>query len=135
MMQSRPGGAWQYRSAAVVPRRRELISECTRAALSAAKARGTVFGGDRGYRPSVPPCAAGAAMSRIEHADQVAHRLWFEVERLRGEGVSTMARLAHALTERGVPTPHEGRVWTHTSVARLRARLAGAAVPVGPQAA
>lgn len=27
--------------------------------------------------------------------------------------------LARAFTERGVPNPREGRVWTHTAVARL----------------
>ena len=111
---------------------RELISECTRAALAVAKAPGAVLGGDRGYRPSVPPCAAAAAASRTEKADQTAHRLWFEVERLRSEGVSTLAGLAHALTERGVPTPREGRVWTHTSVARLIARVGGSEFVVEP---
>ncbi len=53
----------------------------------------------------------------------MAHRLWLEIERLRDEGVSTMIGLARALTERGVPTPREGRVWTHTTVARLMARV------------
>jgi len=28
------------------------------------------------------------------------------------------------LTERGMPTPREGRAWTHTTVARLLARVA-----------
>lgn len=70
--------------AAMAQKERELISERTRAALSAAKARGAVLGGDRGYRPSVPPCAAAAAMSRARRADQTAHRLLLEVKRLRG---------------------------------------------------
>ena len=103
---------------------REPISERTRAALAAAKARGAQLGGDRGYRPSVPPCAAAAAASRTEKADQTAHRLWFEVERLRSEAVTSMIGLAQALTECGVPTPRAGWVWTHTSVARLMARVA-----------
>ena len=115
--------------AAMAQKERELISERTRAALSAAKARGTVLGGDRGYRPSVPPCAAAAAKCRAERADQTAHRLWFEIERLRGEGVLTLAGLAQALTERRVPTPQEGRVWTHTSVARLLKRVGGSGPP------
>jgi DNA invertase Pin-like site-specific DNA recombinase len=111
--------------AAMAQKERELISERTRAALAAAKARGAVLGGDRGYRPSAAPCAAAAAVVRAANADQAAHRLWLEVERLRGEGVSTMAGLARALTERGVPTPQAGRGWTHTTVARLTARVRG----------
>ena len=109
--------------AAMAQKERELISERTRAALVAAKARGAVLGGDRGYRPSAPPCAAAARVRRAEVADQAAHRLWLEVERLRSEGVSTMVGLARALTERGVPTPRDGRVWPHTTVARLMARV------------
>ena len=109
--------------AAMAQKERELISERTRAALSAAKARGAVLGGDRGYRPSVPPCAAAAAMSRAERADQTAHRLWFEIERLKAEGVSTLVGLARALTERGVLSPRGSTTWTHTTVARLMARV------------
>ena len=118
--------------AAMAQKERELISERTRAALAAAKARGAVLGGDRGYRPSVPPCAAAAAKCRAERADQTAHRLWLEIERLRGEGVSTLAGLAHALTEGGVPTPRKRRVWTHTSVARLLKRVGGSAARLSP---
>ena len=108
---------------AMAQKERELISERTRAALAAAKARGTVLGGDRGYRPSAAPCAAAAARSRVEEAERTAHRLWLEIERLRRDGVSTMIGLARALTDRGVPTPRERRVWTHTTVARLVARV------------
>ena len=109
--------------AAMAQKERELISERTRAALAAAKARGAVLGGDRGYRPTVPPCAAAAATSRAERADQTAHRLGFEIEELKYEGVSTMVGLARALPERGVPTPRNMHVWTHTTVARLMARV------------
>lgn len=52
--------------------------------------------------------AAAATTSRAERADQTARRLWFEVERLRGEGISTLAGLAQALTERGVQTLASG---------------------------
>ena len=54
---------------------RELISERTRAALAASKARGAVLGGDRGYRPSVASCAASAAVARAEEADRLAYRV------------------------------------------------------------
>src|SRR3954466_8291964 len=73
--------------AAMAQKERELISERTRAALAAAKARGKALGGDRGYRPAAGPDAAAAALARREAAEQAAHRLALEVERLRGEGV------------------------------------------------
>ena len=43
-----------------------------------------------------------------------------EVAALREAGVATMQSLATALTERGVPAPRGGAVWTHTTVARVR---------------
>ena len=64
-------------------------------------------------------------MMRARMADQTAHRLSLEIARLHAQGVSTLVGLARALTALGVPTPHEGRVWTHTTVARLIARIGG----------
>jgi DNA invertase Pin-like site-specific DNA recombinase len=110
--------------AAMAQRERELIGERTRAALAAAKARGVALGGDRGHRPRVPPDAAVAVRARQEAAERAAHRLLLEVERLRREGIASLQGLARALTERGVPTPRRGAVWTHTTVARLLARAA-----------
>jgi DNA invertase Pin-like site-specific DNA recombinase len=107
--------------AAMAQKERELISERTRAALAAAKARGAVLGGDRGWRPPNPPCAAAAATARAGQATRTAHRLLLEVEALRDEGL-THRGLARALAERGVPTPCGSGTWTHTTVARLLAR-------------
>ena len=61
--------------AAMAQKERELISERTRAALAAAKRRGTTLGGDRGYRPKAAPDAAAAAIARRENAGRTAHRL------------------------------------------------------------
>jgi DNA invertase Pin-like site-specific DNA recombinase len=108
--------------AAMAQKERELISERTRAALAAARARGRVLGGDRGYRPAAGPDAAAAAQARREAAERAAHRLVLELERLRAEGVESHAALARALTKRGVPSPAGGALWTHTTVARVIAR-------------
>jgi len=108
---------------AMAQKERELISARTKAALAAAKARGTVLGGDRGYRPPAGPDAAAAARVRREGAERVAHRLALEVEALRREGISTHAGLAQALTACGVATPRGGAMWTHTTVARVLDRI------------
>ncbi|MFC0386875.1 recombinase family protein [Muricoccus vinaceus] len=109
--------------AAMAQKERELISERTRVALAAARARGAVLGGNRGWRPPTPPCAVAAAQARQEEAIRTAHRLALEVEAIRVEGVTTHLGLARALTRRGVPTPQGRAVWTHTTVARVIARL------------
>jgi DNA invertase Pin-like site-specific DNA recombinase len=110
--------------AAMAQKERELISERTRAALAAAKARGKVLGGDRGYRPMTGPDAEAATWARQEAAERTAHRLALEVDRLRAEGVVGQAAVARALTERGVPTPRGQANWTHTTVARIVDRAA-----------
>ncbi|MGG5890578.1 recombinase family protein [Falsiroseomonas sp. HC035] len=111
--------------AAMAQKERELISERTRAALAAAKARGKALGGDRGYRPVVGPDAAAAALARRQVAEQAAHRLALEVERLREAGIVGQAAVARALTERRVPTPRGSATWTHTTVARVLQRAVG----------
>ena len=109
--------------AAMAQKERELISERTKAALAAAKARGAHLGDDRGYRPSVGPDSGAAAASRRAAAEQAAHRLLLEVDRLRDEGVTSRQALARALTERGIlgvrgtpagiacVKPHEAAIW------------------------
>jgi hypothetical protein len=100
----------------------ELIAERTRAALAAAKARGRLLGGDRGYGPAAGPDAAAAALARREAAERTAHRLVLEVERLRAEGIEGQAAMARALDERGVPTQQGRWAWTYTTVARVMSR-------------
>ncbi|MFC7477778.1 recombinase family protein [Dankookia sp. GCM10030260] len=65
------------------------------------------------------PSAAAAAQARRVAAEQVAHRLALEVDRLRADGVTGQAAIARALTERGVPTPRGGAAWTYATVARV----------------
>jgi DNA invertase Pin-like site-specific DNA recombinase len=108
--------------AAMAQKERELISERTRAALAAAKARGRVLGGDRGYRPASGPDAAAAVLARREAAERSAHRLGLELERLRVDGIEGHAAQARALNARAVPTPRGTGAWTHTTVARVLAR-------------
>ena len=108
--------------AAMAQKERELISERTKAALAAAKARGARLGGDRGHRPTVGPDSRAAATVCREAAERAAHRLLLEVERLRVSGLTSMQSLARALTEGGILTPRGGDTWTHTTVSRVLAR-------------
>jgi DNA invertase Pin-like site-specific DNA recombinase len=112
--------------AAMAQKERELISERTKAALAAAKARGRLLGGDRGYRPAHGPDSGAAAVARREAAGQTAHRLLIDVDVLRGRRGSNR-ELARALNERGIPTPRGGETWTHTTVSRLLERTGPAA--------
>jgi len=105
----------------------EMISERTKAALAAAKARGVKLGGDRGYRPPAPPTGVDTAKAtalRQRKADHAAFALLPMIERLRGEGVQSLGGLAKRLNEAGHPTPRGGGEWTATAVKRALARVA-----------
>jgi DNA invertase Pin-like site-specific DNA recombinase len=107
-----------YILAAVAEDEAKRISERTKAALKAAKERGTVLGGYRGYTPD--PALGAAAMSR--RADECAAQYEETINELRSEGVKTAYGLAKALNERGIPSPR-GRRWQAVSVERVLARL------------
>ena len=105
--------------AAMAQKERELIGERTRVALAAAKARGRVLGGDRGYRPAAGPDSALAAAARGEAAERGASRLMLEIRSLQAGGVVGLAALSRALNERRTPTPAGRGAWTHTTVRRV----------------
>lgn len=110
--------------AAMAQRERELISDRTKAALAAAKARGTKLGGDRGNRPTTPPDTRAAAAARIDIADRAAFRVMPAIRELREGGAASLHALADGLNTMGVPTPRGG-TWTATAVRRALARAEG----------
>jgi DNA invertase Pin-like site-specific DNA recombinase len=85
--------------AAVAEEERRMISERTKAALKAAKARGVRLGN--------PRIEVAHAKNRAE-ADAFAARVKPLIERLRAEGLSLRA-IAAKLTEQGVRTARGGR--------------------------
>lgn len=97
--------------AAVAELEAGLISARTKAALAAAKARGTVLGGYRGG-PTVNPAAGLAA--RQAKAAAFAESVGPMVRDMRHSGMS-LRQIAAALTERGIRTPRGG-AWTAAAV-------------------
>lgn len=100
--------------AAVAEHERDLISQRTKAALAAAKARGVDLG--RYGRTVLAPRNRAAA-------DAFAHEIAGTVEQLRREGATTVRALTEAMNDRGVATRNGGR-WhvqtTHRLLRRLR---------------
>lgn len=107
--------------AVIAQEEREMISARTKAALAAARARGTKLGGSRGG-PNVDPARGRAARSRAadDYARQVgpiALAAWNNASESNG----SYGRVAAFLKERGIRTPRGGQ-WTRAAVRSLLLR-------------
>ncbi|SDG21924.1 recombinase family protein [Thalassobaculum litoreum] len=107
--------------AAVAELERGLISERTKAALAAAKARGARLGG---YRGGPKPDAKAAADARIRKADGYADDM-AEVVKGAVDAQGGLRAAARWLEAQGYPTPRGGRSWTPTTVSRTIERSRG----------
>jgi DNA invertase Pin-like site-specific DNA recombinase len=108
--------------AALAEKERRLISERTKAALAAKRARGELLGN----RKNLPNAQALGVATIREEAKQRAQALVPMFEELRGAGVCSLLGIADALNARGVPTPRGGR-WHASTVARITKRNANRA--------
>lgn len=108
--------------AALAEKERRLISERTKAALSAAKARGVKLGGDRGVTISAEARVKGIA-SRVEKAQARAEDLGETIKAIQAEGVTSLSGVARVLNERGIPTLSGKGKWQAVSVQRVLSRL------------
>lgn len=106
--------------AAIAQEERRKISERTKAALAAARARGTVLGGYRGIAPSAA-ARAKAIDARTNAATARARCLAPIIAELRADGCNTLAALANGLNARGVTAPRGG-MWTAMQVQRIEKR-------------
>lgn len=101
-----------------------MISERTRAALHAAKQRGTKLGGFRGTAAS-PKAREVSAEVRRARADEKALAVMPTIEQIQaaasGEAI-TLHELAEGLNARGIPAP-AGGAWGKSSVRALLNRL------------
>lgn len=108
--------------AAVAEHEAKAISERTKAALQAAKARGTKLGGFRGVR--IDDSARAASLARRKAiADDRAADLAPIIGELRAQGVASLGKIAAELSARNIPTARGGANWTETQVSRVLARL------------
>src|SRR5581483_10717479 len=107
--------------AMVADEERRMISARTKAALAAAKKRGVKLGGYRGGKLTRKARQNGwEAVSR--RADERANDLAPILKQLRASGITSLGRLAKALTERGIPTARGGTKWTAVQVSRVLMR-------------
>ncbi len=106
--------------AAVTELEAGLISQRTRAALAAAKARGTVLGNPR-LRAGAPEHARVAAAAKSTQAQARTADVLPYLDAARRAGARTLNELAEALTIRGVPAPAGKGGWRPEQVRRVLA--------------
>ncbi len=107
---------------------RGIISERTKAAMAAAKARGQTFGNPCGAAPLVKHRKRGIRNSqrvRTAKADGFAQRVAPIIADMRAAGIDTTSGLARELNARDIEAPRGGQ-WGVTQVRRLLARIARA---------
>jgi DNA invertase Pin-like site-specific DNA recombinase len=115
--------------AAVAEHEREMISQRTRAALGAAKARGKRLGNPNGARALRAAGAGqagwtvGAAGNRAA-ADKFAGGLAPVIAAIRADGIASLEGIAAELNARGILTARGGQ-WYATTVRNLLARAPG----------
>jgi DNA invertase Pin-like site-specific DNA recombinase len=104
--------------AALAEKERAVISQRTKAALTAAKARGVTLGS-----PSLAVARVKAIEAIKTEADRNAANIVPVIRLMQAAGTRTLREIAAALNVRGVPTPR-GRKWYAGSVKNLLDRTA-----------
>ena len=99
--------------AAVAEHERELISQRTREALAAAKARGVKLG-----NPNIAMARAKGQLVIKSKADKHAQNILPVITAIRDAGVTSLRSIANALNQRGIETARGGS-WHAASVGRI----------------
>lgn len=108
--------------AMVAEEERRMISARTKAALQAAKARGTKLGGFRGVKIDDAARERSKAARNSVAADRAADLAPLLAE-LRGAGINSLNATARELTLRGVPTARGSTNWSPAQVSRVLSKL------------
>jgi DNA invertase Pin-like site-specific DNA recombinase len=110
--------------AMVAEEERRAISERTKAALAAAKARGIKLGGRVENLKNSELGRQKAAEARRAKATSRTTDLLPVVEAIRAEGITSATGIAKALNQRGIPTTRGGR-WQAVQVQRMLRSASG----------
>ncbi len=94
-----------------------LISDRTKAALAAAKARGVTLGGFRGYAPTDDDRDKALAARQANSYDWIRSVLP-DIRKIQNTGTTSLAGIAKALNERGIKTARKG-TWRAVQVQRV----------------
>jgi DNA invertase Pin-like site-specific DNA recombinase len=109
--------------AAVAEHEAEAISERTKSALAAAKARGVKLGGDRGNLAAVRERGlVESARVRQAKATGRAQDLSGIIEAIRADGATSLRDIAEGLNRRSIPTARGG-AWSAVQVSRVLSKL------------
>lgn len=109
--------------AAIAEHEREMISQRTKAALAAAKARGVKLGNPNGSLALNPHNAAAVAASRVARqakALAVRNAVAPLLSELKAVGLAGAGEIARELNRRGVPSP-AGGIWYPQMIRRMEA--------------
>lgn len=109
--------------AGVAQHERELISQRTKDALKAARARGTRLGGLRKGAANIRRHQKAGTQAAQDAALRWAEDRREMFEALKGEGLS-LAKMAERLTEDGIRTRRGNSTWTPSQVHRVMEMLA-----------
>lgn len=99
--------------ASVAEHEREMISQRTKAALAAAKARGTLLGAN----------GKNLGARKIAEAEAFAAHMAPVIDGLRAEGFTTIRALMGEMNRRAIPSARGGQ-WHEMTVSRLLGRIA-----------
>ena len=108
--------------AAVAEQEAEAISKRTKAALAAAKERGTVLGGRRVSAERFAEIAAAARQTFSTQAARGRAQVLPVIQEIQGQGISTLRGIAAELNVRAVDAPRGGE-WSAVQVQRLLAAM------------